>query len=138
MKRVDEKIWVAGQIRPEQVAELAARGVRMIVNNRPDDEEPDQPAAAEIEAAAEAAGIAYRHIPVGTGGLSANQVTAMAAALDMAEGEVLAFCKSGTRSTYVWALARARQGANGEEIMRKAVQAGYDLTPIAPYLLQQR
>ena len=107
-QRLDDRVFVAGQIGPEDMAEIAALGVTMIVNNRPDGEEPGQPTGAEIEAAARAAGLDYRHIPV-AGGIAPEQIEAMAEALDEAEGTLLAFCRSGTRSTYLWALARARQ-----------------------------
>lgn len=137
MKKLDEGMFVAGQIRPEDVAEASRHGVTTIVNNRPDGEELGQPAAVEIEAAARAAGIAYVHIPI-AGGFSPDQVAAMARALDEAEGPVLAFCRTGTRSTFLWALARAGAGADGAEIMRKAARAGYDLTPIVQHLLSVR
>jgi uncharacterized protein (TIGR01244 family) len=128
MRRLDDTTCVAGQIEPEDVASL---GVAMIVNNRPDGEEPGQPRSEEIEAAARAAGIAYRHIPVAAG-LSPDQVEAMAEALE--HGPTLAFCRSGTRSTYLWALARASRGASAEELAEQAAAAGYDLGPILPYL----
>ncbi len=130
--RLEDRIWVAGQIGPEDVAAAAKDGVTLIVNNRPDGEEPGQPAGAEIEAAARAAGLGYRHIPVG-GPIRPDQVAAMAEALDIAaEGKLLAFCKSGTRSTYLWALARRSQGADGEGLIDRAAQAGYDLSPLRP------
>ncbi len=105
----------------------------MIVNNRPDGEEPGQPAGAEIEAAARAAGIAYRHIPVAAG-FSPEQVEAMNEALGASDGAVLAFCRSGTRSTYLWALARAGAGEAADSLIAKAAAAGYDLRPIAAHL----
>jgi uncharacterized protein (TIGR01244 family) len=131
MRRLEDGVWVAGQIAPEAVAEAAAAGVRVIVNNRPDGEEPAQPSSAEIEAAARAAGLDYRHIPV-AGGFSAAQVEAMAEALKA--GPALAFCKSGTRSTYLWALARAGGGAEPADLVARAAAAGHDLRPILPYL----
>ena len=130
---LSETVLVAGQIRPDEVALFAARGVTTIVNNRPDGEEAGQPAGAEIEAAAKAAGLEYLHIPV-AGGFSDEQVAAMGEALAEARGDVLLFCKSGTRSTYLWALARARQGADAKALMLGAGQAGYDLRPILPWL----
>jgi uncharacterized protein (TIGR01244 family) len=133
LRRIDDRVCVAGQIRPEDMEALKEGGVTMIVNNRPDGEEPGQPSAAEVEAAARAAGLGYRHIPV-AGGLSAAQVQAMAEALGEAEGQVVAFCKSGTRSAYLWALARGQAGEAPEELMQKAVAAGYDLTPIWRHL----
>ena len=137
LRRITEGMLVAGQILPQDLATLAEGGITMIVNNRPDGEEPGQPSTAEMEAAARAAGLDYRHIPV-TGGFSQGQVQAMAEALDAAEGQVVAFCKSGTRSAYLWALARAEAGEAPEELMRKAVEAGYDLTPIWHYLSSPR
>jgi uncharacterized protein (TIGR01244 family) len=134
LKRIDDSTIVAGQIYPEEVPGLAAVGVKMIVNNRPDGEEPGQPAAAQIEAAAQAAGLGYRHIPVGPGGLSSDLVTEMAEAIDASEGTLLAFCRSGTRSTYLWALARSHQGADGDALIEKAAAAGYDLSPLARFL----
>ena len=125
-------MWVAGQIAPEDVPDLAARGVTGIVNNRPDGEEPGQPTGASLAAAAEAAGIGYAYIPI-AGGFSADKVEAMAAATQV-PGRTLAFCKSGTRSTLLWALARARLGDDPQDLDTKASAAGYDLSPIARYL----
>ena len=128
MKKVEDGVWVAGQVRPE---ELAGLPVRIVVNNRPDGEEPGQPTSAEVAAAAEAAGLAYRHIPI-AGAFSQADVEAMASALD--EGDALAFCRSGTRSTYLWALARAARGEDPETLSARAAAAGYDLTPIRALL----
>jgi len=134
MIRLDEDVLVAGQIQPGDVPALAARGVTMIVNNRPDGEEPGQPEGAEIEAAAREAGIAYRHIPVAAG-FSPEQVEAMAEALGASGGAMLAYCRSGTRSTYLWALARAGAGEQADGLVTKAAAAGYDLRPIAALLV---
>jgi len=124
MKRLDGTTLVAGQIRPREVAGLA---VRILVNNRPDGEEPGQPSSAEMESAARAAGLDYRHIPI-AGGFSEADVEAMAEALD--QGPALAFCRSGTRSTWLWALARASRGADPEALAAAAAAAGYDLSPL--------
>lgn len=133
MVLIDDQVLIAGQIRSGDIAEAAALGVTTIVNNRPDGEEPGQPAGAEIEAAARAAGIGYAYLPV-AGGIAPGQAGEMAAILDRAEGKVLAFCRSGTRSTYLWALARTLQGGDGETLIARAAAAGYDLTPLRAYL----
>jgi len=133
LRRIDERTLVAGQIRPDDMDALKAGGIGMIVNNRPDDEEAGQPSSADMEAAARTAGIGYRYIPVASG-FSANQVEAMREALGDADGQVLAFCRSGTRSTFLWALARAQEGDPAEDLMRKAAAAGYDLRPIEALL----
>ena len=130
-RRLDEATLVAGQISAEEVVDAVAQGVRVIVNNRPDGEAPGQPPSAEIEAAARGAGLGYRHIPVARG-FSAWQVDAMADAL--ARGPVLAFCASGTRSTYVWALARSSRGADPDPLIGQAAEAGYDLSPLTAWL----
>jgi uncharacterized protein (TIGR01244 family) len=103
----------------------------VIVNNRPDGEEPGQPDSAEIEAAARAAGLDYRHIPI-AGGFPAAAVEAVAEALD--RGPVLLFCRTGTRSTYAWALARSSRGAAADGLIAAAAGAGYDLRPLGPLL----
>lgn len=129
-RKLDDSISVAGQITPDDVAKAAEQGFSMVINNRPDGESPDQPAAAEIEAAARAAGMDYRAIPITHAGFSPDQVTAMGEALAAAKGPVLAFCRSGTRSTFVWALARAKAGDGWADVAPKAEAAGYDLSPI--------
>ncbi|MEA3053700.1 MAG: hypothetical protein QOG72_2603 [Sphingomonadales bacterium] len=135
MRRLDDTTLVApSQIFPADIPALAAQRIRLIVNNRPDGEELGQPSSAEIEAAARAAGLDYRHIPI-AGGFPAAQVEAMAEALG--QGPVLAFCRSGTRSTYLWALARSSRGGDAETLLRRAAEAGYDLGPLLPYLSRQ-
>lgn len=134
IRTIDESISVSPQILPEDVAELAAAGFAAVINNRPDGEEPGQPGGAEIAAAAAAAGLAYTAIPVTHAGFSANQVEAMTAALAGAEGPVLAFCRSGTRSCNLWALAQASQGGDPDALTAAAGAAGYDLSGIRPVL----
>jgi uncharacterized protein (TIGR01244 family) len=133
MRQLDEKTVVSGQIAAAEVAQLKAQGVTMVVNNRPDDEELGQPLAADIKQAAEAAGIEYRFIPIARG-IGPADAEAMQEAMRACDGKMLAFCKSGTRSTYVWAVAQAQQGRPREEIERAAAEAGYDLTPVAHLL----
>lgn len=129
-RRLTENVMVSPQLALEDVAAAAAAGVAMIVNNRPDGEDPDAPQGADIGAAAAAAGLNYVEIPVGHAGFSEPQVDAMIAALEQAEGPILAYCRSGTRSTFLWALAQAKQGESPDAIARAAMQAGYDISPI--------
>jgi uncharacterized protein (TIGR01244 family) len=131
---IDERISVSPQIDPADVTVLAAQGFAAIVNNRPDGEEAGQPEGSAVEAAAHSAGLAYTAIPV-AGGFSHAQIDAMRAALDAAAGPVLAFCRSGTRSTNLWALAEAKAGGDPETIVAKAAAAGYDLAGLHPTLV---
>lgn len=139
-RKLTENVLVSPQLALEDIAAAAASGVAVIVNNRPDGEEPDAPQGADIAEAAAAAGLNYVAIPVGHSGFSEPQVDAMIAALEQAEGPILAYCRSGTRSTFLWALAAAKQGENPETIASAAMQAGYDISPIRPMIdmLSQR
>lgn len=136
IRRIDDKISVAPQIAPEDVAQLAAMGFAAIVNNRPDGEDAGQPDGDAVKAAAEAAGLGYTAIPVTHAGFSAPQVEAMAKALSAADGPVLAYCRSGTRSCNLWALASASTGGDPEELTGMAAHAGYDISGIRPLLDQ--
>jgi len=133
-RKIVEGIYASPQIDLADVELAKAMGISLIINNRPELESPDQTAGAEIEAAARAAGIAYVAIPVTHAGFSDIQVTAMVKALDSATGPVLAYCRSGTRSTLLWALAEASKGADPEDISEAAALAGYDVGPIRPLI----
>jgi uncharacterized protein (TIGR01244 family) len=133
-RQLDETTLVSGQIGPADVPALAEQGVTMIINNRPDGEDQGQPLSAELEAAAEAAGVDYRHIPIARG-IGPSDVEAMGEALrSRTNGKVLAFCRSGTRSTLAWAVARREDGVSVEELQRSADNVGVDIGPIAHLL----
>ena len=123
-RRVTDVLSVAPQISADDVAAAAKLGVKVLINNRPDGEEPGQPTGAEIKAAAEAAGLAYVEIPVDRSGLSPDHLDAWDAA---GEAPALAYCRSGTRSITLWAHAAARRGMDIDEIISLASNAGYDL-----------
>ena len=118
------------QIWPEDIARAAGLGVRLIINNRPDGESPNEPQGPTIEAAARAAGLDYIAIPVSHAGFSLPQVEAMAEALAGAKGKVLAYCRSGTRSTLLWSMVQARAGIDPDAIAAAAASAGYDVSPV--------
>jgi uncharacterized protein (TIGR01244 family) len=125
---------VAPQISIEDVAEAKAAGFAMIVNNRPDGEEPSAPQGDDIAHAAAAEGLAYAAIPVGHAGFSHPQLDALETLLKDATGPILAYCRSGTRSTHLWALTRARAGDDVEGIVEAAANAGYDLSGLRPMM----
>ena len=125
---------VAPQIGIEDVAEAKAQGFAMVINNRPDGEEPSAPQGDDIAHAAAAEGLAYAAIPIGHAGFSHAQIDALDTLLADATGPILAYCRSGTRSTHLWALARARAGEDVDGIVAAAAKAGYDLTGLRPML----
>jgi uncharacterized protein (TIGR01244 family) len=131
---ITPSLSVAPQIAPADVAHAAAQGFRTIVNNRPEGESFDQPPGAEIAAACAAQGLDYVAIPIDHTGFSLEQVEAMAAA--MANGPVLAFCRSGTRSCNLWALAAAKTGTPPADIIAAAGEGGYNVAGLTPLLKQ--
>ncbi len=134
LRSLGDKVMVCGQIAPDDVAGLAGDGVTMLVNNRPDGEEPGQPMAADIEAAAEAAGIAYRFVPI-IRGIGPADVDAMQEAVQGAgDGKLLAFCRSGQRSAFALALAQRGEGGSRDEVEQRLTAAGIDPGPIAHLL----
>lgn len=130
LKTLTDDILVAPQISVADIEEAKALGVTLVINNRPDHESPDQPEGMEIEAATRAAGMDYVAIPVTHSGFALWQLDEMDKALAGAQGKVLAFCRSGTRSTLLWALSRARAGENCDKLSATAAKAGYDLSPV--------
>ena len=133
-RQLDEKTLVDGQIGPDDVAALKQLGVTLIVNNRPDGEDANQPTSDGIEAAAKAAGLDYRHVPIARG-LGPSDIEAMREAMhSVGVGKMFAFCRSGNRSTLAWAVARSEDGVPREELERLANEAGFDLGPVAHLL----
>jgi sulfide:quinone oxidoreductase len=121
------ELSVAGRLDRADIDALAQAGVRTIINNRPDGEDPGQLPAAEARKLAEAHGIAYHHIPVTAASLTKSDIDAFAATLRTAAQPVVAHCRSGTRSTLLWALARLREGADPLALIAEAARHGIDI-----------
>jgi uncharacterized protein (TIGR01244 family) len=136
VKRINDHVSVSPQIGPDDLPALKALGFTAIINNRPDGESPDQPSSATMQAAAEKAGIAYHFIPLGRDGVSSQMVEETEAALEGSTGPVLAFCRSGTRSTTLWALSQAGR-VPAQEIVTAAAHAGYDMSHLLGHLSQK-
>ncbi|HEX7689093.1 MAG TPA: TIGR01244 family sulfur transferase [Burkholderiaceae bacterium] len=107
LRQIDHDVFVAPQLEPAAMPELARLGFKSVVNNRPDFEHgPDQPASADIAAAAKAAGLEYRHLPVAGGYQSPEEVAAFGQLVAELPRPLLAFCRSGARSTRLYQLAQ--------------------------------
>jgi uncharacterized protein (TIGR01244 family) len=129
-RRVTDQFSVAPQIDLDDIPRAAAAGFKLLINNRPDGEQPDQPTSAEVEAAAQAAGLEYAHVPV-AGGPTPQAVHAELALIAEAPGPVLAFCRSGTRSIVTWSIGQALSGERSrQELIALGAQAGYDLSGV--------
>jgi len=123
-----DKFFVSPQITIQDIEIAKTNGIDLIINNRPDNEEPGQLPSALIEQKATEAGIAYVHIPVGTSGISEKHLNQFDDALAKSAGTVLAYCRSGTRSTILRAMALARNGTAIDQIISEAAAAGYNLS----------
>ncbi|MBW7469936.1 TIGR01244 family sulfur transferase [Marinobacter sp. M216] len=136
IRKIDDTISVAPQISVDDVAEAARLGFKTLVANRPDQEEFGQPPMSDIEAAAREVGLDWVYMPVESGNITDQDVDRFAPMIRDAEKPVLAFCRSGTRCTVLWALSAARE-TSAQEIFTKARNAGYDISGLAPRMAQQ-
>ncbi len=129
-RQLTPRVFASPQITLDEVDAAATLGIALVINNRPEGESDDQTPGDAIAAACAAKGMAYVAIPVTHAGFSQPQVAAMSQALASTDGPVLAYCRSGTRSTLLWALAEASRGEDADELARLAGNAGYDLSPV--------
>lgn len=136
IRPIDEHISVAPQINPDDIAELARLGFRTLVANRPDGEESGQPPMAAIEAAAREHGLKWVYLPVSSSNILDSDVDNFDEMIRKADTPVLAFCRTGTRSTVLWSLSAARRDSI-ENVVGKAQQAGYDISGLAPRMAEQ-
>ena len=121
---------VTGRLDRPDIEALAGAGVRTIVNNRPDGEDQGQLPAAEARRIAEAHGLAYHHIPITAATLSRADVDAFAAILRDAPAPIVAHCRSGTRSTLLWALTRVRAGEDPAALVALGARNGVDISAL--------
>ncbi len=127
-RALSSTVWASAQLSPDALPALASSGVRRIISNRPDGEDPGQPTAAMMESAAREAGLAFAWIPV-SGMPGPDQVAAVADLLADGAPTVM-FCRSGMRSTVAWAMAERLGGADAEALREAAAAADYDLSRV--------
>ncbi len=132
-RRLTEQVWVAPQLAADDFRAAAELGIRTVINNRPDGEAPDQLPSEAAQAAAEAAGLAYVHLPVVSGAIFPDHVEALRHILATTEEPWLLYCRSGSRSCQLWALACARE-QEPARLVEAAARAGYDLSRLWPML----
>ncbi|HEY6131689.1 MAG TPA: TIGR01244 family sulfur transferase [Halioglobus sp.] len=131
--KLTDTLGVSAQITPQDVAHIAAAGYAVLINNRPDDEETNQPSGAAIAAAARAAGVEYHYMPVTATNFPGPDFDAMSDLLDDSARPVLAYCRSGNRCANLWVASRdvaAREGAMAE-LRRCGYDTGLAVTYIA-------
>ena len=133
---VEQDFAVASQVTIADIADIAKEGVKTLINNRPDGEEPGQLASAEARSEAEKLGLQYVYLPVQTGTITAADVDAFARALKSAPKPVVAHCRSGTRCYLLWAATQAAHGKDVNQLVMRAAGDGYDIR-VLPDLLRR-
>ena len=132
---IEPGLAVQGQLQPQAIASVAQAGFCCLINNRPDGEAADQPDSATLARAARQAGLDYHYLPVFPGQFERRQVQRFGDIVASAAGPVLAFCRSGNRSSCMWALSQLDKRPV-DEIIAHGRRCGLDLTAIRPLMLQ--
>lgn len=132
--QLEENVFVASQLTEADFADIAASGVRTIVNNRPDGEADDQMSSAMAEAAAHEHGLAYRYLPVTNHDVTEDApVVAQAEALRSLAGPILFYCRTGNRCSILWAQASAsRFGVDA--VIERAAAAGFHIEELREFI----
>ena len=133
MRKISDQFFVAPQITQTDFAMLRDKGIRSIICNRPDGEDAGQPKFEDLSKTAQEQGIEMRFVPVSGGIYDKEAVADFTEALNILPKPVLAYCRTGTRSATLWALAKAPD-MSVAEILSATKNAGYDLKDIVPQL----
>jgi len=134
--KIDDTISVGGQITTADIQRLADLGFKGIICNRPDNEDYIQTGYSDIEAAAAAAGMGVRYVPIAHGSLSMDDVVSYGNARGSIEGPHFAYCQAGMRAVVIWGLHEATTGVDVSTILNKAGSAGFQLNHMAGVLGQ--
>ena len=135
---VTQKLAVAPQPKLLDFQELKRQGFTTVVNNRPDGEDPNQLGSAAEAEAARAAGLGYVHIPVTATGMTEDDARRLKEAIEQAPGPVLAHCRSGARSFYLWVLSGDLDSHTDAELLAKAAELGVDTNAARTWLAAHR
>jgi len=133
LRKLNDDLTVAPQIGIEEIAQVAEQGFKTLICNRPDGEEPGQPIAEDMADAAGDQGMTFVHQPVISGNLSFDDVEQFGKLLDDVPKPILAYCRSGTRCSTLWALSQAKN-MDIDEIIQTCAKAGYDYSGMRPTL----
>lgn len=137
--RINDKLSIAGQLMPEDLAEAASQGFTAIINNRPDGEEPHQPNASEMSEAAAKAKLDYIYIPFRSPEITEPIVRQFQQTLADSKGPVLAHCRSGTRTLTLWAIGEVLDGRMTlDEVARMGARLGFDLAGVRAWIAAHR
>jgi uncharacterized protein (TIGR01244 family) len=132
------KLWVMGQPSIDEFAKLERRGFASLINNRPDGEAPDQPGSQAEELAAREAGLAYVHLPVTGTGITDDDARHFQQAIDASPGPVVAHCRSGARSFFLWIMTGDLENKRDDEVLALAKELHLDPKAVGARLAVRR
>jgi uncharacterized protein (TIGR01244 family) len=135
---VTQKLWVMSQPSVDEFASLERRGFASVINNRPDGEAPDQPGSQAEEQAAKDVGLAYVHLPVTSTGITNDDARRFQQAIDASPGPVVAHCRSGARSFFLWIMTGDLENKRDDEVLALAEQLHLDPKVVAARLAARR
>ncbi len=138
INKINENLSVAGQIFPSDLAFISEQGFKTVICNRPDGEVAGQPEFESIRHSAERAGLSIIFLPVLSSGPTAANIREFSVALDKARSPTLAYCRTGTRCTILWALSEGAKGTPVDRIVTAAAIAGYDVSKVAAHITASR
>jgi sulfide:quinone oxidoreductase len=136
MKKLSPRVFVSEQITTTDIGIASAQGIKTIINNRPDDEVPGQPKTADLAAAAAECGIQFFDLPVASGQITEQNIEQFESAYSDLKSPVLMFCRTGARSTALWALNESKT-LDVDAVLATASDAGYDLSGMRPWLVSR-
>ena len=136
MKKLTQNIYVSGQISSNDFAQMRNSGIKAIINNRPDGEEPGQLSAAEAAKLADEHNMDYHYLPMVNGQpLETSLVEDFKSIIDANDVPILTHCRSGMRSTFIWALGQIQAGTiTVDDAINSAQAAGIPLSNARPAL----
>jgi len=128
--QINDNFSISEQITLDDIKQLANDGIKFLICNRPDEEEPNQLTSAQIKEAAENNDMQFIHIPVAGRHIPEEALEKFANVLDHCGEKIHAYCRTGTRSSFFWGLSMARSNST-EKVLAKAESLGFSLAPIA-------
>ena len=134
LRKITDLLSVAPQIALDDIGELASCGFKTLICNRPDNEDPGQPTAESIAEEAARHGLEFVHQPVVPGGVTVEDIAEFGRLTQQSDSPILAYCRSGTRCSTLWALAEASGERDIDEILDLTASAGYDYSGLKPTL----
>ena len=124
MKRIYENFYAANQIQAKDIAQLKQEKFECVLCNRPDNEEQDQPSVEMIKSQCLANGIEFLHLPITPGDFNLEAIMETEKVLKTAK-KTLAYCRTGTRSTMLWAFAKTKD-LEVDEVLKITDHSGYN------------